>query len=236
MDMKKNYYSILLILVLVAVGIAIMNIRSNKKNEAKVQEDVARIQKELEPKLTKLMELKSNLKDQANKLKEDMKGLHHEAKKEVKGQKDQVKEKMHEVKSKAGATKEEMKSKAGAMKEEIKAKTHENKEEAKEKVHNLKEEAQKKRDILKEKIGATKDEAIQKTIEEYENMAKDLEDLEIEMDLWKEEVAKNLRDKKAQATKEGKAKLAEARDKLQAINDRMGKAIEKAGQSMQHHE
>ena len=194
--MKKNYYLIALVLALFAVTIVVLKTRSNKKKEREIQEDVARIQSEIEPKLTKLMELKSNLKEQLVKLKEDTKALTQEAKKEVKGQKEAVKGKVHE------------------LKEEVKA----------------------KRDVLEQHAGETKDEAIHKIIEKYDNTVKELEALEAEMTSWKEEFAANLKEKKDKASKEAHAKLDAARNKLREINDRIGKAIERAGESMQQHE
>jgi chromosome segregation ATPase len=194
--MKKNHYLIILVLVLGVITIAVLNTRSNKKKEREIQEDVARIQSEIEPKLTKLMELKSNLKEQLVKLKEDTKVLTQEAKKEVKGQKEAIKGKVHE----------------------------------------LKEEARAKRDVLKQHADETKDEAIHKVIEKYNNTVKELEDLEAEMTSWKEEFAANLKTKKDKASKETHAKLEATRNKLREINDRIGKTIERAGQSMQHHD
>jgi chromosome segregation ATPase len=212
--MNKTYYLIIAVLVLGVVTIVVLNKRSDKKKELEIQKDVARIQQALEPNLEKLMELKSNLKEELNKLKENTKNLKEEIKSEAHAQKETIKEKGHDLKAKA----------------------EEKKDHTKEKIHELKEEAKAKRDVLKKQAGDIKDEAVQTAIERYDNAVRELEELEAEIASWKESFAATLKEKKAKASKETHAKLEAARDKLTEINDRIGRAIEKAGKAMQHHD
>jgi DNA repair exonuclease SbcCD ATPase subunit len=113
---------------------------------------------------------------------------------------------------------------------------HGQKESAKEKVHELKQVAQAKKDVLQKHAGQIQDTAVQAVLERYDHAITELEELEAEMSSWKENFQTTLKEKKAKATKEMHQKLEAARDKLQDINDRIGKAIEKAGQTMQSHD
>ena len=191
---KNNYLLIMLVVILAIITVVIVNFRSSKRNYYTLSQELTGLEKDVEPKIRKIMELKSNLQAQISKLKEDTKSLKDESKKEIKGQKEQIKEI----------------------------------------AHALKEQVKEKKEAL-QTAGAKVDEDTIRTIERYEILVKELEEIESEMKTWRESIADALKGQKDKISKEAHNKLVAAKDKFKQLNDRLGKAIENAGKAMQQH-
>lgn len=192
---KNSYLLIMLVVILGIIAVIIVNSRSSKRHYFTLNQELTNLEKDVEPKLEKIMEMKNNLKEQIDRLKVNTKSLKDEGKKEIKGQKEQIKEKAHE----------------------------------------LKEQVKEKQEELKHKAGAKADDTTIKTIERYETLVKELEELETEMQTWKESVASNLKGAKDKVNKEVHDKLMAAKDKFKQLNDRLGKTIENVGKALQQH-